>query len=235
MKRLLLLRHAKAVPATEPLADIAPPARRARRARRTADRRAATATGAAPDSDLGEPGCARTANGAARCGTPSDYPRKDIALERGLYLAEPAGIVEIIAAQNAAIETLLVVGHNPGLTRARAPASADASTSTTCRRAPSSVSTTATPSLGRTSSALPAALCYYDFPKNSSAPVTASLMDRVGERAAEAGACACRACRPSAECKKRAPRAPRLPCGAARSTPGSRRSSRQLPAPGRGA
>ena len=46
-----------------------------------------------------------------------DYPRDAIALERRLYLAEPPSIVEVIAEQAPAIESLLVVGHNPGLTQ----------------------------------------------------------------------------------------------------------------------
>ncbi len=37
-------------------------------------------------------------------------------VERRLYLAEPAALLAVIGAQDDAVESLLVVGHNPGLT-----------------------------------------------------------------------------------------------------------------------
>ena len=115
MKRLLLLRHAKAEPATEPLVDIVRPLadRGDRDARRLGERLRQQQL--YPALILSSP-AARALRTAQLVAHALDYARDAIALDRRLYLAEPAAIVEIIAAQNDAIETLLVVGHNPGLT-----------------------------------------------------------------------------------------------------------------------
>jgi phosphohistidine phosphatase len=170
MKRLLLLRHAKAVPAKEPLADIDRPLaeRGERNARRIGER--LHRQGLRPTLILASP-ATRALHTAQLVADAIGYPRKDIALERGLYLAEPAGIIEIIAAQNAAIETLLVVGHNPGL--------ADL----VHRLLPAfdidDLPTGAVVGLDYGDAVgwagierVAVALSYYDFPKNSSAPVT---------------------------------------------------------------
>jgi phosphohistidine phosphatase len=114
VKRLLLLRHAKAVPATEPLADSARPLapRGERDARRIGERLRDHRQ--RPGLIVASP-AARALHTARLVAAAIDYPRAEIAQEQRLYLAPPATILEIIAAQSAAIETLLVVGHNPGL------------------------------------------------------------------------------------------------------------------------
>jgi phosphohistidine phosphatase len=115
MKRLLLLRHAKAVPAAEPLADITRPlAERGQRdARRIGERlRQNTPT---PERILTSPS-ARTLETAQLVATAFNHPHDVIAVERRLYLAEPAALFAVIAAQGDTVESLLVVGHNPGLT-----------------------------------------------------------------------------------------------------------------------
>jgi phosphohistidine phosphatase len=115
MKRLLLLRHAKAVPAEQPLADIARPlAERGQRdARRVGER--LRQHDRPPERILTSPAL-RTLQTAQLVATAFDHPHDAIAIERRLYLAEPAALLAVIAMQSAAIESLLVVGHNPGLT-----------------------------------------------------------------------------------------------------------------------
>jgi phosphohistidine phosphatase len=114
MRRLLLLRHAKAVPAAEPLVDIARPLaeRGERDAQRTGDRLRDHRLH--PALILTSP-AARALQTAQIVASAMGYAPENIAIERGLYLAEPPTLIEIIGAQKAAIETLLVVGHNPGL------------------------------------------------------------------------------------------------------------------------
>ena len=98
------------------------------------------------------------------------YPREAIVLERGLYLAEPAGIVGIIASQDAGVETLLIVGHNPGLTELvhRLLPSFDVDDLPTSAVVGLEYSGSAWQGIDRAA----ATLCYYDFPKNPRAPVT---------------------------------------------------------------
>ena len=169
MKRLLLLRPAKAVPATEPLADIDRPLaeRGERNARRIGER--LHRQGLRPTLILASP-AARALRTAQLVAHAIGYPRKDIALARGLYLAESAGMIEIIAAQNAAIETLLVVGHNPGLTELvhrLLPAFDVDDLPTGAVVGLDYGDAVAWTGIERAA----VALCYYDFPKNSSAPV----------------------------------------------------------------
>ena len=115
MKRLLLLRHAKAVPATEPLVDIDRPLaeRGDRDARRIGERLRRQQLH--PTLILTSP-AARALRTAQLVAEAIAYPRDAVSIDRRLYLAEPAATVEIIGAQNDAIKTLVVVGHNPGLT-----------------------------------------------------------------------------------------------------------------------
>jgi phosphohistidine phosphatase len=115
MKRLLLLRHAKAVPAAEPLADIARPLaeRGERDARRIAER---LRRHQPPPARILTSSAARTLQTAQLVAQAFDRPRDSLAIERRLYLAEPAALLAAIATQDAALESLLVVGHNPGLT-----------------------------------------------------------------------------------------------------------------------
>jgi phosphohistidine phosphatase len=114
MKRLLLLRHAKAVPAKGPLADSARPLaeRGERDARRIGERLREHRRH--PKLIVASP-AVRTLQTAQLVAAALDYPLEEIALENRLYLAHPTAILDIIAAQSAAAETLLVVGHNPGV------------------------------------------------------------------------------------------------------------------------
>lgn len=114
MKRLLLLRHAKAVPAEGAAADIARPLaeRGLRDARRVAER---LRQQPAPRAILASP-ATRTLQTAEVVREVLGLPRDSLVVERSLYLAEPAELLAAIAAQDAGLESLLVVGHNPGLT-----------------------------------------------------------------------------------------------------------------------
>jgi phosphohistidine phosphatase len=171
MKRLLLLRHAKAVPATDPLGDSARPL--AERGERDAQRigQRLRRHGLRPTLILSSPAvrALRTARVVAAAG---DYPDERIALDPRLYLAEPATLMAIIAAQSAAIETLLVVGHNPGLTELvhRLLPAFDDDDLPTC--AVVGVDYAAADEWAAIAGAT-ATLTYYDFPKNRRAPVTA--------------------------------------------------------------
>ncbi len=114
MRRLLLMRHAKAVPAEQAAADIARPLaeRGERDALRIGERLRQQFRGlglivASP--------AARALHTAQIVAGALDYPLGDIAIDPKLYLAEPDALMRVIAAQDAAFEDLLVVGHNPGL------------------------------------------------------------------------------------------------------------------------
>jgi phosphohistidine phosphatase len=170
MKRLLLLRHAKAVPATDPLADIDRPlaGRGERDARRIGDR--LHRQGPHATLILASP-AARALRTAQIVAHAVDYPPDDIALEPRLYLAEPATIVEIIVAQDAAIETLLVVGHNPGFTELVHKLAPAFDVDNLPTGAVVGLEYGDAVAWARIEGAA-GTICYYDFPKNSSAPVT---------------------------------------------------------------
>ena len=169
MKRLLLLRHAKAVPATEPLADFARPLaeRGERDARRIGERLSEHRL--QPNLVLTSP-AARALHTAQLVAHAIGYAAEGIALERALYLAEPDDIVAVIEAQDAAIGTLLVVGHNPGLTELvhRLLPSFDADDLPTSGVVGLEYGGSSWEGIGRAA----AALFYYDFPKNARPPVT---------------------------------------------------------------
>jgi phosphohistidine phosphatase len=171
MKRLLLLRHAKAVPATDPLVDFDRPL--ADRGERDAERIGARLEQQRlqPALILASP-AARALRTAQLVAQTIGYPRHAITLDRRLYLAEPATIVAIVAAQDAAIETLLVVGHNPGLTELvhRLLPAFDVDDLPTC--AVVGLDYADTTAWGCIVSDA-AALAYYDYPKNTRLPVTA--------------------------------------------------------------
>ena len=115
MKRLLLMRHAKAVQAADPLADIARTLmdRGERDARRVGER--LRPHYGKPDLIVASP-AARALRTAQLVAATLDYTPSEIALERELYLAEPSMLLETVARQAPTLQTLLLVGHNPGLT-----------------------------------------------------------------------------------------------------------------------
>ncbi len=170
MKRLLLLRHAKAIPATDPLVDIARllTERGERDARRIGERLREHRL--RPALVLTSP-AARALQTAQIVASTLDYAHDSIALDRRLYLADPATIVEVVAAQNAALQTLLVVGHNPGLTDLvhRLLPGCEVDDMPTCAVVGLDY---AGPVTWEEIATAAAALSYYDFPKNARAPIT---------------------------------------------------------------
>jgi phosphohistidine phosphatase len=170
MKRLLLLRHAKAVPATGASADIARPLaeRGERDARRIGERLRERRLHAALILTSPATRALATAHIVASA---IDYPRESIRLDGRLYLAEPATILDIVAAQDAALETLLVVGHNPGLTEAAHRLLPDLDVDDLPTGAIVGIDYAGAVSWARMDAAR-GAFSYYDFPKSSGAPIT---------------------------------------------------------------
>lgn len=115
MKRLTLLRHAKSSWDQHGLADHERPL--AQRGLRDAPRmgRRLAELGVAPDLVLTSSATRALQTGeliTAQLGRDSLETR----IEPRIYLASPGELLEVIAAQDAAVEELMLVGHNPGLT-----------------------------------------------------------------------------------------------------------------------
>ena len=171
MKRLLLLRHAKALPAEEPLADIARPlaARGERDAAWIGER--LSRHGFGPHRIIASP-AARALRTAELVAAAVSYPREQIVTLQPLYLAEPAAIREIVAAQDARIESLLVVGHNPGLSELVIELLPTFDVDDLPTAAVVGLDYAGATDWTRIAAAA-ARLAYYDFPKNLGAPLTA--------------------------------------------------------------
>jgi phosphohistidine phosphatase len=45
-----------------------------------------------------------------------EYPRESLRIESALYLAPPAIVLDVVGAQDQSHASLMIVGHNPGLT-----------------------------------------------------------------------------------------------------------------------
>jgi len=112
--RLLLLRHAKAVPAAEAPTDASRPLapRGERDARLIGERLRERGTRLA--SIVTSP-AARALQTAEIVAAAHDYPRERIVVDDRLYLAGPVEILAVIAAFDPTVTCVLVVGHNPGL------------------------------------------------------------------------------------------------------------------------
>jgi len=112
--RLVLLRHAKAVPATEALTDASRPlaARGERDARLIGERLRERAT---PLASIVTSSATRTLQTGQIVAAANDYPREHIVIDERLYLASPIDILAVIATFDPKLSSVLVVGHNPGL------------------------------------------------------------------------------------------------------------------------
>ena len=115
MKRQILLRHAKSSWSDDGLPDSERPL--SGRGERDAPLMGARLRerGIRPDLVLSSPAL-RARSTARLVAQVIDYPADAIRLEASLYLAAPEEILAVIAEQVDAIDCLLVVGHNPGLT-----------------------------------------------------------------------------------------------------------------------
>ena len=115
MKRLILLRHGKSSWSDDGMPDSERPL--SSRGERDAPRMGARLRerGIRPDLVLSSPAL-RARSTARLVAQAIDYPADAIRLEASLYLAAPEEILAVVAEQADAIDCLLVVGHNPGLT-----------------------------------------------------------------------------------------------------------------------
>ena len=171
MRHLLLLRHAKAVPAEQALADIARPLaeRGERDVQRIAERLRQCQS--PPDLILASP-AARTLQTAQLLAAVFDLPHSSIAVDPRLYLAVPDTLLEVIGAQDASIERLLVVGHNPGLSELVHELLPMFDVDDLPTSAVAILEYAAAADWTHIEGAR-ARVGYYDFPKNAGAPVTA--------------------------------------------------------------
>lgn len=114
-KHLILLRHAKSSRSDSELDDRERPL--SERGERDAPRMGVRLKDrhARPELLITSPAkrALRTAKAVARM---LAYPLQRLAIEERLYLAPPERIRDVIAAQDDRLTSLLVVGHNPGLT-----------------------------------------------------------------------------------------------------------------------
>jgi phosphohistidine phosphatase len=115
VKRLILLRHAKSSWSDGSLADAERPlsARGERDAPRMGER--LRERGTRPEVVIASP--ARRARRTARLVCQAiGHPDASIRLDPALYLAAPDAILAVVAAQAGAADSVMIVGHNPGLT-----------------------------------------------------------------------------------------------------------------------
>ena len=112
--RLLLLRHAKAVPPDTGATDASRSL--ASRGERDAHLIAARLRerGTRLDAMITSP-ARRTMHTAEIVAAALDYPRERIVVDGRLYLASPVDTLAVIAAFDPTCASALIVGHNPGL------------------------------------------------------------------------------------------------------------------------
>ena len=115
MKRLTLLRHAKSSWKNVGLDDSARPLskRGEHDAPLIGERLRARGGGPSLIVTSHAKRAVATAEIVARC---LDYPREALCIEPALYLASPATVLAVAGAQDDRYESLMIVGHNPGLT-----------------------------------------------------------------------------------------------------------------------
>jgi phosphohistidine phosphatase len=159
------------VPAEQAFADLARPLaeRGERDARRIGERLRQHQS--MPELILASPS-ARTLHTAELIAAIFELPHSSIAVDPRLYLAVPDSLLEVIEAQDATIERLLVVGHNPGLSELvheLLPAFAVDDLPTGAVVILEYAAAADWASLDGT----PTRLRYYDFPKNAGAPTMA--------------------------------------------------------------
>jgi len=115
MKILTLVRHAKSSWKDTSLADRDRPLnRRGERDAPEMGRRIAAA-GIRPSLIISSP-AVRAWTTARIIAEEIGYPREFLQRDKGLYLASVNGILDVIVSQDAGFNSLMLVGHNPGLT-----------------------------------------------------------------------------------------------------------------------
>ena len=167
MRSLTLLRHAKSSWQDRDLADHERPL--AERGRRDAPRMGEriAARGGRPALILTS--SAKRALETAQIVARVLEPPRALGIEPALYLADPGTILDVIAGTDDSVTTLLVVGHNPGLTELVNRLLPDLRLD----NLPTAgvVSMTSTAPTWRDVGARNTTLAFYDFPKNP-APLT---------------------------------------------------------------
>ena len=115
MKTLTLIRHAKSSWDDVTLTDAQRPLNRRgeRDAPKMGDR--LVARGFSPDLIVASP-AVRASTTADIIAARLDYPRERIVREASLYLASLDELLDVTASQDDALNSLVLVGHNPGLT-----------------------------------------------------------------------------------------------------------------------
>jgi phosphohistidine phosphatase len=115
MKRLYLLRHAKSSWDDDGLADVERPLNK--RGMRDAPMMGQRflARGFAPDGIVSS-GAVRAETTARAIAREIGYPTARVRREDALYLAGPATLLEIVRRADDRLGSLMLVGHNPGMT-----------------------------------------------------------------------------------------------------------------------
>lgn len=169
MKRLWLFRHAKAVPAESALSDFARTLaeRGERDARWIAER--LLLGGRAPPRILASPAL-RTRRTAEIVAEVLGQPSTDVAFDERLYLASAATVSAAIAGRDDSIASLLVVGHNPGLSELALELAPELPLDDLPTSGLVGIDVDAT--VWSALRGAPKRLRYYDFPKNEGQPVT---------------------------------------------------------------
>ncbi len=115
MKRLIIVRHAKAEKTAARGGDFARPlASRGEDDATEMGRRLARGK-VHPDAMLASP-AARTSATARLIARELDFPWAEIRMEKSIYLADDATLLDLARELDDRVETALLVGHNPGVT-----------------------------------------------------------------------------------------------------------------------
>jgi phosphohistidine phosphatase len=115
VKRLTLLRHAKATPGDASLPDRERPLNERGLHDAPLMGRRLRESGARPSLIVTSP-AARALQTARLLATEIGYPLEFLQREADLYLASPEGILDVVGRQDNAFNDILLCGHNPGLT-----------------------------------------------------------------------------------------------------------------------
>lgn len=114
MKRLCLVRHAKSSWGDPELRDFDRPLNK--RGVRDAPLMADRVAQFCPSASIISSPAQRAKTTAEYVATSLGISVSDIQFDKSLYHADPEDVLEVLREQNNAVETIVVVGHNPGLT-----------------------------------------------------------------------------------------------------------------------
>ena len=115
VKRLYLLRHAKSSWDDGGLPDVARPLNKRGMRDAPAMGKRFSARGFMPDIIVSS-GAVRAETTARAVAREMGYPANRIRREDALYLAGPATLLEIVRRADDELDSLMLVGHNPGMT-----------------------------------------------------------------------------------------------------------------------